>query len=393
VAVGFSGESNAYPFFDNYGSGVILTYKYRLKDKSAAKRLRSQAVACNQVWNYANAYQKDLETRYKAGAPKRKWPSYIDLKAMTKGASKDLGIHAQTIGSICEQFARSRDKNRGSLRFRISNGARRSLGWVPFQTQSRQIDGNSIIYLKKRIRWFGNKKRPLPETAKGGAFVEDNLGRWWVAFHVEVKENRATGNGKVGVDLGLKTLATLSDGTKVPAVQHYLLHERKLVVAQRAGNRRRTKAIHHAIANSRKDYHHKMTANIVSQNSFIVVGNVNPTALAKTRMAKSVLNAGWSGFRNMLRYKCQQAGAVFCEVDERCTSLTCSECGNAGGPKGIAGLGIRTWGCENCGVSHDRDTNAAKNILKFGLSAQALVEESRISTYCGREADRHGEKR
>jgi len=148
---------------------VILTYRSRLKDKSAVKRLRVQASACNRVWNHADAYQKDLESRYHAGAPKRKWPSHFDLQALTKGTSREFGIHAQTVGSVCEQFTRVRDGAKHCLRFRASSGLRRALGRIVFQRQSRQIEGNSLVYLGKVIRWFGNKRRPLPDSAKGGA--------------------------------------------------------------------------------------------------------------------------------------------------------------------------------------------------------------------------------
>ena len=99
---------------------MILTYRYRLKDNSAQKALRRHAFACNQVWNWCNAYQRDIEARYRAGAPKRKWPSHFDLQKLTKGTSKELGIHAQTVGSVCEQYAKSRDKAKHSLRFRAT---------------------------------------------------------------------------------------------------------------------------------------------------------------------------------------------------------------------------------------------------------------------------------
>ena len=83
-------------------------------------------------------------------------------------------------------------------------------------------------------------------------------------------------------------------------------------------------------------------------------------------MAKSVLDAGWSTFRTMLRYKCDDAGAWFEEVDEAYSSQTCSACLARSGPKGIAGLGIREWSCVHCGAVHDRDINAARNILAAG---------------------------
>ena len=200
---------------------MILTYKYRLKDRAARKVLRRLAVASNQIWNWCVAQQKDIEARYRAGARPRKWLSAFALAAACKGVGKDLGIHQQTVQNICETFAQSRNKRRGAPKFSASRGPKHALGWVPFQQQSRQIDGNSIVYLGQRFRWFGNKRRPLPENAKGGCFVEDAQGKWWVCFQVEVADNLPTGNGEVGIDLGLKTLATLSDGAKVENLAHY----------------------------------------------------------------------------------------------------------------------------------------------------------------------------
>lgn len=361
---------------------MILTYKYRIKDNSARKTLRRHAYAVNQVWNYCNAVQRDVESRYRAGGPKRKWPTHFDLQKLTKGTSKLLAIHAQTVGSVCEQFAKSRDKAKHSLRFRASGGARRALGWIPFQKQSRQVENNTITYLGKQFRWFGDKRRPLPETAKGGAFVEDALGRWHVCFHVEVAEDRPTGNAKIGIDLGLKSMAACSDGATIEAPRIYRRHEQRLAVAQRAGNKRRAKAIHAKIKECRKDFIHKATAKIARENALIAVGNVNSSTLAKTRMAKSVLDAGWSMFRAQLRYKASRHGAVYLDINEKFTTQTCSQCGALPPerPKGIAGLGIRAWDCSSCGASHDRDVNAARNILALALSVERPVEESRMAT-------------
>ena len=359
---------------------MILTYRYRLKDNSARKTLRRHAFACNQVWNYCNAYQRDIEARYRAGAPKRKWPSHFDLQKLTKGTSKELGIHAQTVGAVCEQYAKSRDKARHSLRFRASGGARRSLGWIPFQGQSRQLADNTITYLGKTFRWFGNKRRPLLDTAKVGAFVEDARGKWWVCFHVEVADDRLTGDGEIGIDLGLKSLAVTSDGEIVENLRHTATWAQRLAKAQRAHNKRRVKAIHAKIANARRDHLHKVSCRLARENALIAVGNVSPSRLAKTRMAKSVLDAGWDSFKTMLSYKASRHSASFVEVDERFTTQTCSSCGALPPerPKGIAGLAIRQWQCSACEEIHDRDVNAALNILAAARrSAAPPVEESR----------------
>jgi putative transposase len=352
---------------------MILTFKYRIKDRRAKKALADHARGVNQVWNYLVARQKDIEDRYHAGAPKRPWGSHFDLQKEVKGVGKELGIAQQSAQEVCKQFTISRDRNKSAPRFRSSFGLKRVLGWIPFTSQCRQTVGNSVTYLGKSYRfWEGG--RPLPENAKGGAFVEDAAGKWYVCFHVEV-EARQGGNAEIGIDLGLKSLATMSDGRKIEAPQIYRRYEQRLAVAQRAGNKARARRIHAKIRNCRQDFLHKATTKLASEYALIAVGNVNSKQLAKTRMAKSVLDAGWSAFRSMLKYK----SAGYVETDERFTTQTCSECGSLSSsrPKGIAGLGIRSWECSECGASHDRDVNAARNILRIARSASRPDEESR----------------
>jgi len=249
-----------------------------------------------------------------------------------------------------------------------------------------------VTYLGNTYRFFGAKRRPLPKTAKGGCFVEDARGRWWVCFHVEIADDLPMApDVGVGIDLGLHTLATLSTGDKIEAPRHYRKLEDKLAIAQRAGNKDRARAINAKIKNQRLDHAHKWTTKAANAFRRIFVGNVSSSQLAKTKMAKSVLDAGWSTSRNFLRYKASRHGGVFREVEEAKT-LTTQTCSTTGlippeSPIGIAGLGIREWDCSACGEIHDRDVNAARNILKLGLSAQPLVEESRVAH--GRQPDRH----
>jgi IS605 OrfB family transposase len=175
------------------------------------------------------------------------------------------------------------------------------------------------------------------------------------------------GAKSVGIDLGCKEAATCSDGTKVTG-RRYRELEQKLGIAQRGRNKQRVKAIHAKIANRRKDDLHKLSRQLVNENAAIFVGNVSSSKLVKTKMAKSVLDAGWSMLKTMLAYKCAHAGVVFEEINEAYTTQRCSCCGNIpdSSPKGRAGLGIREWNCMVCGTHHDRDINAASNILALG---------------------------
>ncbi len=106
----------------------------------------------------------------------------------------------------------------------------------------------------------------------------------------------------------------------------------------------------------------------------IFVGNVANSKLIKTKMAKSTLDAGWSSLKTILEYKSDCAGVMYEEVNESYTTQTCSSCGEKppSRPKGIAGLGIREWICSECGTVHDRNVNAAKNILALGHERLAV---------------------
>jgi IS605 OrfB family transposase len=108
---------------------------------------------------------------------------------------------------------------------------------------------------------------------------------------------------------------------------------------------------------------HKFSRSIVDRYQKIVVGDVSSLKLARTRMAKSVQDSGWGKLKNFLEYKSQQAARTFEVVSERNTSVTCSTCGALTGPRGVNGLIVRSWICGDCGESHDRDVNAARNIL------------------------------
>lgn len=345
--------------------GMMLTFKYRVKDATTGKHLNRHAWACNQVWNFCVATQREAQSRRKAGKNVR-WPSAFDLIKLATGSAAELGLHSDTVQTVCRQFVASRDLHRRCPRFRASGGPKRTLGWVPFIPRAVKIRGAHCVYLKRKF-YFWNS-REIEGTFKAGSFVQDARGRWYVCFQCEVPDDLPTGNGEVGIDLGLKDVATLSDGTKVPALRHYRQYEAALAIAQRAGNKRRVKAIHAKIANARKHHLHEWSAKIARENELIVVGNVSPSKIAKTRMAKSVLDASWSMLRNQLRYKASRHGARYVEADERWTSQTCSCCGEipSSSPKGMSALGVRQWTCSGCGASHDRDVNAAVNILRRG---------------------------
>ena len=335
---------------------MILVYRYRVKSLNGL--LNKQARAVNFVFNYCNDRQKDA---LRFG---RKWLSGFDLNKLTTGSSKELGIHSGTINAVCEQYAKSRSqKKRPYLRYR----GKKHLGWVPLKGRDLKETPGGFHFNGREFKVFKSRALPSGATVKDGTnFSQDSRGNWFLNICIEVLDGvqRPIGSG-IGIDLGLKDFATLSNGEAIAAPGQYRDAEKSLAVVQRAHKMRRARAIHAKTANRRNDFLHKLSTRIVLEFDLIAVGDVSAAGLAKTNMAKSVLDASWSSFRSQLAYKAVKHGAWFEEVNERLTTQTCSDCGTLpdSRPKGIAGLGIRRWVCSECGGLHDRDVNAAKNIL------------------------------
>lgn len=174
---------------------MMLTFKYRVKDATVGKHLNRHAWACNQVWNFCVATQREAQRRWEAGL-KVRWPSAFDLVKLCTGSGSDLGLHSDTVQTICRQFAASRDLHKRCPRFRASGGPKRALGWVPFIPRAVKIDGAHVVYLKRKFHFW--KSREIDGTFKAGSFVQDARGRWYVCFQCEVAEDRPTGNGEIG---------------------------------------------------------------------------------------------------------------------------------------------------------------------------------------------------
>ncbi len=343
-----------------------FTRTLRLKVRSEAHAwLNAAAIEVNQVWNWANATSADAADRNRRAHPK--FLSGFDLCNLSAGATEYFErIGADTIQRINGEYAQKRrTAKKIKLRWRVSRGARRTLGWIPFKAASLKRKGNALRFAGKMFRVF-ERERLAGVKWQQGCFAQDAVGDWWLCLPVEVPAQESVAPREaVGIDLGLKTVAATSDGDKLEAGKWTQRHAASLANAQRRGHRRQAKRIHRRIARQRQDALHKFSRKIVDQYQKIVVGDVSSTRLVKTRMAKSVLDAGWGMLRNMLDYKSQQAARTFSVVSEKYTTRACSGCGALTGPTGPDMLVVRQWECVDCGVVHDRDVNAARNILSL----------------------------
>lgn len=348
--------------------------KFKVKSESYPW-LNAAAVEVNQVFNWANS------TSAKAARPfagKGKWLSGFDLNNLSAGATDQFErIGADTVQRINQEFASKRRQSKKlKLRWRVSSGARRSLGWIPFKAANLKRKGNALRFAGKTFRVFESTRLDGVKWQQG-CFAQDACGDWWLCLPVEYSvELTVAPREAVGIDLGLKTIATTSDGETLEAGRWTRGIADKLAMAQRHGHKRQSKRLHRRAANRRKDALHKFSRKIVDQYQYIVVGDVSSTKLVKTKMAKSVLDSGWGMFKTFLDYKSQQAARSFSVVSERNTTRACSSCGALTGPTGLDMLVVREWTCAECGVAHDRDINAARNILALRCRASVSGNES-----------------
>jgi len=223
------------------------------------------------------------------------------------------------------------------------------------------------------VRW----SRPLPSAPSSVTVIREPDGRYYASFVVERPAAPLPACGReVGVDMGLNRLAVTSDGEIIANPRFLRAKQRKLAHAQRAlsrtakGSANRTRArrrlavVHRKVRETRLDHAHKTALALVRDSQAVYAEDLAVSGLARTRLAKSVHDAGWAQLLRLIGEKAQQYGRTFHRVGRFTpTSQTCSVCGTKDGPKPLR---VRSWRCGMCGAVHDRDVNAARNVLAAG---------------------------
>jgi putative transposase len=332
-----------------------LTYKYRLKDQTSRTHLIKMASAIHYVWNYCQEVSLLAYRRHQT------FLSAYDLHKLTAGTSKDLGLSADTIQQVCTEYVtRRRQFRKVKLKWR---SRKRSLGWIPFKAAYIKLAGDTVTYCGHRFRlWLS---RPVEGTVQTGSFTQDARGRWYVSFQCEVADaTEPVGYLDLGIDLGLTNQIACSDGIVYSRPNVTRQYEAALACAQRARKKKHARTIQAKIVNIRADWTHKATTAIARRAKLIVIGDVSSAKLTHTPFAKSTYDAAWHSVRHQLTYKANRLAGVCVSGSEMFSSVTCSACLERTGPSGLSALGVREWTCTSCGVLHDRDVNAARNIVR-----------------------------
>lgn len=319
--------------------------------------LKSLAGKVNHVWNLTQKLKLTHKTE------KDEWLKHGELRKQIRVE----GLSAQCVQATIKEYTRKCFQfKKAKLRWRTG---KKNLGWIPCTNQNVKFntETGAFRFMKRKLKvWYS---RPVIGRILSVSMSEDSRGRWYINVVCENEEKFEHGSRVIGVDLGCKDQVVCSDGVKHSRENLTKKYENKLSMAQKARKKKLTKKIHAKIKNKRLDWNHKTTTEICRTSSLVAVGDIGSKSLMKTRVAKSIADASHYQIKTMLLYKAIRHSMVVKVVSERFSTVTCSACSQRTGPSGLSGLGERQWDCSGCGAHHDRDVNAAQNIL---LSVQGI---------------------
>ncbi len=333
-----------------------------------ALRLRDAAHAAGEKIS-GTEVQRRVVTLAKA-TPEREWLSGVASVALVQACQDARRAYRNWFDSMS---GKRKGRKVGHPRFRSRKDNRQS---VRFTRNGFALHGGRVYIAKVgdvRVRW----SRPLPSQPSSVTVIREADGRYYVSFVVERDpQPLPAACRETGIDLGLSQFVATSDGEIIPNPCFLRAKERHLAAAQRAlcrkkkGSANRAKArhrvavLHRKVRETRLDHAHKIALRLIRDNQAIYAEDLAVCGLARTRLAKSVHDAGWSQLLQLMEEKAEHYGRTFCRIGRFVpSSQVCSQCGVKDGPKPLS---VRNWTCAACGARHDRDVNAARNILAAG---------------------------
>ncbi|MBO3731247.1 RNA-guided endonuclease InsQ/TnpB family protein [Glycomyces niveus] len=366
-------------------SSVKRSFKYRFYPTDSQAAELSRTFGCvRKVYNLALQARTEAWTRgervnyNQTSAMLTEWKKTKELAYLNEVSSVPLQqalrhLQAGFAGFFAKRAKypsfKSRKRSRSAAEYTTS-AFRYSHGRL---TLARMSDPLAIVW-----------SRPLPEEARPSTVTvsQDAAGRWFVSISCEdpTVKRMPTADGVVGIDAGLTHLLTLSTGEKIANPRHERRERERLAKAQRqlarkakgdganrAKARRKVAKVYAKIADRRRDHLHQLSTRLVRENQTLVIEDLTVRDLVKHRqLSRAISDASWAEFRVMLEYKAAWYGRKVVTVDRFFPSTRmCSACGGLGAK---LPLNVREWVCTGCGASHDRDVNAAKNILAAGLA-------------------------
>lgn len=358
-------------------------FKYRFYPTPEQETLLRRTIGCTRL-----VYNRALAARTEAWYGEKKRIGYVESSAMLTTWKKEVELSFLNEVSCVplQQGLRHLQKAFGNF----------WAGRAKYPTFKKKRNGGSAEFTKSAFKFKDGQvfiaksaeplpivwSRDLPEWAEPSTITVklSPAGRWTVSLLVDVEiEPLPKSPNQIGIDLGITSLVALSTGEKVANPKGFKAKSRKLKKAQKAlsrkvkGSNNRYKArlkvakVHAEISDARQDFLHKLTTRLVRENQTIAVEDLVVKNMVKNRkLSQAISDASWGEFVRQLEYKCDWYGRDFVKIDRWFPSS--KRCGHCGHVVEKLPLNIRSWTCPECGTEHDRDVNAANNILAAGLA-------------------------
>lgn len=364
-------------------------YKYRIYPTPEQEEILRQTIGCARfVYNWALAKRREAWVKDKKSLTYAK-----SCKALTDLKDSPEREWLNSVSSVClQQSLNNLDVAFGNFFKKRaaypSFKTRKNGGSVKFVGNAFRLKGHNFFLAKIKIPIKVQWSRPLLNIPNSVIVSQNASGQWFASFTCEEEVVKLPpSENKIGIDVGITHFATLSDGRKFSQPKKIRRLRKKLARLQRLhsrkakGSKNRERArkkvarVHQHIADARKDFLHKLSTQLVRENQAIALEDLAVSNMVKNRkLSRCISEQGWRDFRTMLEYKCEWYGRELHVVDRFFpSSKTCSCCG----AKASFGLETRQWTCGSCGANHDRDVNAAKNILAAGQAVSACGVDGR----------------
>jgi putative transposase len=366
-----------------YNSSMKARYQYRFYPTDTQQQSLAQLFGCTRVvWNDALALCRNSEKLPTNGdlqkivlteakkTDERLWLAGVSAVPLQQSVA-DLGVAYKNYFDSLK--GKRKGKKVGKPRFKKKQGRQSAR----FNNNAFTIKGESIS-LAKIGDLIPIWSRELPSAPSSVTVIKDAANRYFLSFVVEVEPVQVDAkNQSIGIDLGIKTFAFMSDGETAKSPDYSRLDKRlrrkqKQLKHQINGSKRKAKKrleiakLHNRISDTRKDFLQKLSTKVVSENQTIILEDLNVSGMVKNRKLSRVISLqGWREFRDLVEAKSEKFGRKFVIISRwEPTSQVCSDCGFKWGK---LDLKVRTVTCMSCGAAHDRDENAAKNIEKVGI--------------------------